>query len=126
MSTFSVPIEISDPTGMQWLRLDALVDTGSTICAVPASLLHSLNVQPSERRSFEFAQGEVREMVVGDIRVRFEGNNVITPVMFNEEGTEPLLGAMALERAFLGVDPIGEKLVPIIGLGRAGRAWRRR
>ena len=38
-----------------------------------------------------------------------------SPVMFNEEGTEPLLGAVALEEALLGIDPVGKRLVLMRG-----------
>ena len=40
----------------------------------------------------------------------------MTHVLFNEEGTTPLLGAFALEGAFLGIDPVAQTLVPIDGL----------
>ena len=55
-------------------------------------------------------------MDVGQTWVRFEGREVITMVLFNDEGTPPLLGALALEGAFLGVDPVGQRLVPVQGL----------
>ena len=126
MGTFTVPITVSALEGEERVQLDALVDTGSKISCIPGSVLHSLNVLPTETREFELGQGEVREMSVGDIRMTVEGHNIITPVMFNEEGTESLLGAMALERAFLGVDPYSQRLVPIVGLGRSGTVWPRR
>ena len=40
----------------------------------------------------------------------------ITLVVFNDEGTPPLLGALALEALFLGVDPVRQRLVPVDGL----------
>lgn len=54
-------------------------------------------------------------MEIGQIWIRIEGREVITQVMFNDEGTEPLLGAVALEGAFLGVDPVNQTLLPIRG-----------
>ena len=47
--------------------------------------------------------------------VRFEGQEIITQVLFNDEGTPPLLGAMALEGAYMGVDPIAQR-IPVPGL----------
>jgi clan AA aspartic protease len=111
MGIFTVPIVVGD---LEWQRttpLQALVDTGTTFSAVPGSVLHELGVEPIVRREVEFAHGEVREVAVGRMRVLVEAQDIITPVMFNEEGTEPLLGAVALEEALLGVDPVGQRLV---------------
>ena len=68
------------------------------------------------RQRFQFAQGEVRQMDVGQTWIRVGGREVITLVLFNDEGTHPLLGALALEALFMGVDPAARKLVPVEGL----------
>ena len=116
MGTFKVQIGIGDSERRRWTQVEALVDTGATITAVPASVLRELGVEPSMRRSFESAHGEKREMDVGQTWVRIEGEEVFTFVLFNDEGTAPLLGALALEMAFLGVDPVHQKLVSVSGL----------
>jgi predicted aspartyl protease len=111
MGIFTVPIVVGD---LEWQRttpLEALVDTGTTFSAVPSSVLYEMGVEPIVRREVEFAHGEVREFAIGWIRMLVEAQNIITPVMFNEEGTEPLLGAVALEEALLGIDPVGQRLI---------------
>ena len=116
MGTFSVPIAIGDPQGENWVELDALVDTGASIVSVPASLLIDLGVKPAAQHRFRFAQGGVRNMDIGEARIRVDGLETGTLVAFNDEGTPPLLGALALEALFLGVDPVGQRLVPVDGL----------
>ena len=116
MGTFSVQIEIGDPTRERWVSMDALVDTGSTMTSVPASLLGDLGVEPESSELFEFAQGEIRALEVGYTWLRVAGKEVMTPVMFNDEGTPALLGAIALESAFMGVDPVRQRLIPVRGL----------
>ena len=116
MGTFSVQIEIGDANREQWVTMDALVDTGASITSAPGSILRDLGVEPEFRQIFQFAQGETRQMNIGYARVRFEGKEVITQVLFNDEGTPPLLGAMALEGAYLGVDPVAKRLIPVRGL----------
>ena len=116
MGTFSVRIAVGDHERQRWTTLDALVDTGASITSVPASVLHDLGVEPMTRKRFRFAQGETRTMDVGQTWVRVEGRERITLVVFNEEGTTPLLGALALEAAFMAVDPVARKLVPVVGL----------
>lgn len=116
MGTFSIEIQIGDSARDRWVSMDALVDTGATMTSAPASVLGELDVEPTDRRLFRFAQGEVREMEIGYTWVRFAGEEVLTQVLFNEEGTQPLLGAIALENAFMGVDPVEQRLIPVQGL----------
>ncbi|MCE2404669.1 MAG: aspartyl protease family protein [Dehalococcoidia bacterium] len=116
MGTFSVQIAVGDYEGQRWTTLDALVDTGASITSVPASVLRELGVEPLAQERFRFAQGETRTMDVGQTWLRVEDRERITLVLFNEEGTVPLLGALALEAAFMAVDPVAQKLVPTEGL----------
>lgn len=120
LGTFQVDIEISDAAAENWVTVSALVDTRATMTAAPASVLRQLGVEPTTRKAFQFAQREVRTMDVGYARVRVEDQEIITQVLFNDEGTPPLLGAIALENAFLGVDPLAQRLIPIRGLMMAG------
>ncbi len=116
MGTFSVEIEISAQDNGRWQGMAALVDTGASITSAPASVLRELGVRPTTKQLFQFAQGETRVMDVGYAMLRFEGREIITQVLFNDEGTSPLLGAMALESAYMGVDPIAQRLIPVPGL----------
>ena len=116
MGTFQVEIGIGDTAAENWVTVRALVDTGATMTAVPSSVLRRLGVEPTTRKAFQFAQGEIRTMDVGYARVRVDGQEIITQVLFNDEGTPPLLGAIALENAFLEVDPLAQRLIPIHGL----------
>ena len=46
----------------------------------------------------------------------------IAPVVFVEEDSQPLLGAVTLEIFRLGIDPVEMRLVPVDGLlGKRGR-----
>ena len=116
MGVFNVELEIGDIQRQRWVKLEAMVDTGAVITCVPASLLRDLGIEPSWQQRFQFAQGEIREMGVGSVLMRLEGKEFPTQVLFNEEGTRPLLGAMALDGGFFGVDPHNKRLMPIDGL----------
>ena len=113
MGTFSVEIGIGSRDRDEWVTLDALVDTGAFVTSAPASLLRGLGVEPIRTQDFELADGGTREMEVGQTWVRVGDREVITLVLFNDEGSMPLLGALTLEGAFLGVDPVHKRLVPI-------------
>jgi clan AA aspartic protease len=115
MVIFKVQIQVGDPQGQTFTDVEALVDTGASITAVPGSILDALGVQRSEKRSFGSALGDEVVLDVGDTVVIVDGQRVATPVVFNLEGTEPLLGAMTLERAFLGVDTHRRRLMNVRG-----------
>ena len=116
MGTFYITIELGDEPGANWRTLDALVDTGASTTSVPASVLRDLGVRPVSTERFRFAQGEVRELPVGYTWIRFAGKELMTQIIFNAEGTSPLLGALALEAAYMAVDPVGKRLIPVEGL----------
>ena len=65
-----------------------LVDTGSMLLGLPRALADRLELVPELNR------------------------RVTTPCYIVPTGT-PLLGAVALQSLFLGVDPVDERLVPI-------------
>lgn len=119
MGVFRVNIAVGDPQGQHYTSVEALVDTGSTYTALPASFLRRLSVSPHDRGPFELANGQIVEHDIGRTWVRIDGRTEIVPVVFAEEETEPLLGAVTLEIFRLGVDPVGRRLVPVPGLLKA-------
>ena len=116
MGTFEVDVEIGDMDGRRFEALRALVDTGSTYVRVPSSILRSLDIQPSEHQRFEMADGRVEEYPIGEAKIRFENRTRFTVVVFGEDDSGALLGAVALESFGFAVDPIGQRLVPVVGL----------
>ena len=53
---------------------------------------------------------------MAEARARVAGRETTTWVIFGKEGTAALLGAYTLEGVFMGVDPYGQKLIPVQGL----------
>ncbi len=115
MGTFSYAIEVGDPQGQHYERVEALVDTGASYTTLPASLLRRLGVQPFTRRRFRIASGQVVERDVGQTWIRLNGETYVQLVVFGTED-QSLLGAMSLEGFGLAVDPLGKRLVPVEGL----------
>ena len=115
MGTFSIAIEIGDALGEEFEEVEALVDTGATTTVIPGSALRRLGIVPSRRETFEYAGGERVELDMAEAKARVEGRETTTWVIFGEEGTA-LLGAYTLEGVFLGVDPYGQRLIPVQGL----------
>ena len=45
--------------------------------------------------------------------MRLDGREDVSPIVFREEGAQPLLGAVTLEIFSLGIDPVNERLIPV-------------
>ena len=116
MGTFSVKIEIGGVDGESLEEVEALVDTGATTTVIPGSVLRRLGISPTRSETFEYAGGERVDLDMAEARARVAGRETTTWVIFGEEGSSALLGADTLEGVFLGVDPYGQKLIPVHGL----------
>ena len=130
MGTFSYPLEVIAADGSRSATVSTLVDTGSTYTCLPASLLRELGIVPYRRVRSELADGSVVEESVGEARVRVEGIEQSTIVIFAGEGAPALLGAYTLEGALLVVDPVRQRLRPTHALryrrssdGRVGQRF---
>lgn len=124
MGTFRVELEIGDPAGRRFERVEALVDSGATYTTLSRSLLIRLGVELLSRGSFALADGRRTSREIGQTWVRLEGDRFIVPVVFGDEDALPLLGAVTLEIFRLGIDPVRMQLVPVDGLLMAARRGR--
>ena len=111
MGTFSANIAIGSPDGSRFETVNALVDTGSSLTAIPAPILRRLGVTPHRKNAFELADGREIERDVGRTWIRIGQQSEITLVMSDAE-TEPLLGAISLQELGLAVDSPNERLIP--------------
>lgn len=116
MGTFRVNIEIGDPAGVHYERVEALVDTGATYTTISAQLLERLGVVPHVRDTFILADGRRVEFDIGRTWVRVDGRIELTLVVFGNPDTQCVLGAYTLEGLRLAADPVGRRLIPVPGL----------
>ncbi len=116
MGTFSHPITLVSPAGDRSETLTALVDTGASDTVLPQDILRRLGITPVDRFAYSLADETIVEYDVGEARIRLDGRERTTQVVFGPEGVSPLLGATTLQLFHLGVDPIQEQLVPATGL----------
>ena len=115
MGTFSATFEIGDSQGERYEAIEAMVDTGATYSWVPSDILARLGVAPQFRRQLVTADGRVIERDMAETRVRLDGDQRTTMVVFGDEGSTPLLGAYTLEGFGLAVDPLGKRVIPVPG-----------
>lgn len=116
MGTFSVQIQVGDPSGQRFETIDATVDSGATYTVLPASLLERLDVDAHATRHFRLVDGSRVERRFGRTWLRIDGKADVSPVVFWDEGAMPLLGAVTLEILSLGIDPVNRRLIPVDAL----------
>jgi clan AA aspartic protease len=116
MGAFHVTVEIGDPAGVRFERLEVLVDTGATYTMVPRDVLDRLGVRPEEDWPFVLADGRQVDLGVAWVRLRLDGRTHPTIAAFGDPGTEPLLGVFTLEGFRLAADPVNRRLVPVPAL----------
>ena len=108
-------IQVGDRQELRFSSMDALVDTGATYLSVPKDVLLELNCTPTGRRTFALADGSIAEYDIGPVSLRLNGEAQPVLCVFADEGSEPLLGAIALETFLLAPDPVNQTLIPVIG-----------
>ena len=113
MGTFTVLLQVADPENRHHQTIEAMVDSGAAYTLVPASILVRLGVVPHGSRRFVLADGSRVERGFGSTWMRFNGREEISPVVFWDEDTRPLLGAVTLEIFGLGIDPVNRKLIDV-------------
>ena len=121
MGTFRVEMGIGNTQGQHYEYVEALVDSGSTYNILPASLLRRLGVEVWRSGTFSLADGRSVRRDLGQTRVRINDEEAIAPVVFGDEGVQPLLGAVTLEIFGLGIDPVRMRLIPVQGLMMGAR-----
>lgn len=125
MGTFEIKIGVGGVASGNFVDTEALVDTGATHTLLPAAFLARLGILPIDRIPFQLADQRVVEYEVGEARLRVDGRVRVVLVVFGEEGATPLIGATTLELFNLGVDPVGKRLVPVMGLMKSKCATSR-
>lgn len=77
------------------------------------NVLDKLEIKKRFKRKLKIATGEIIERDTGIIHIVLNDEVLPTLVVFGDEGSEPLLGAVTLEEFGLGVDTVNKILVPV-------------
>lgn len=111
MGTFQVEVEIGDPQGERWEKLQGTVGTKAANAWVPQPLLEKLGVQIEKRVSLRHTDGRLIKRDVGQTQVRIGGKSITTTVVFGEKRDPVLVGHETLRELELQADLTKEKLV---------------
>ena len=96
------------------------VDGESIHCIAPTSMLMAAGIVPRWKMVYKMDNGTLSEVEYGFAIVSFLGNETVVHIIFGAEGTEPILGIMALENVGIGVETATNTLkrMPAVSLKR--------
>ena len=112
MGTFSHPIEVFSADGSRSITVYATVDTGATYTGLPGAVLQELGLAPDRKIPARLPDFSVVEEEIGEVRVRLQGIELTTIVVFAAAAAPARLGAYTLTGALLAVDPVEQRLIP--------------
>ena len=124
MGVFSKRVLFADLQRHATAEVDAVIDTGSTLCVVPESLASLLGLQSVGTAEFVLADGRMVGFPVAGLRIELEGRVAFITTAIGPEDAQPILGASALETLGLGVEPGTEKLIPEVIRLLTMTGWR--
>lgn len=91
-------------------KVDAIVDTGSTLTWLPEDVALRLGLRPTEMDTFRTGDGRVVERPIGDAHIECEGRRRSVTIAYARPGDACVLGVTALEAMKLEVDPVTRTL----------------
>jgi len=95
------------------VEVEAVVDSGATMVTLPKSLVKMLGLKKVEDVKVKYADGSVKEKeVYGVVRVELMGRVGNFDVLAEDEGAQPLIGQIVLERLDLIIEPSTRRLTP--------------
>ena len=94
-------------------EVNFLIDSGAIYSLVPGKILDELDIDPYKEMIFSLADGTSIKRRVCSAYFEFKGEGGPAPVIYGEEGDEPLLGVTTLESLGLVLNPFTRTLYPM-------------
>ena len=94
-------------------EVNFLIDSGAVYSLVPGKILDQLDIEPYKEMNFSLADGSTLKRKACSAYFEFEGEGGPAPVVYGEEGDEPLLGSTTLESLGLVLNPFTRTLHPM-------------
>ena len=124
MGVFTKRVLFADLLRHATAEVDAVIDTGSSLCLVPENLAQLLGLELVGMGNFTLADGSTVVFPIAGLRVELEGKVGFITTAVVPNPAEPILGALALEALGLGVEPGTEKLIPEVIRLLTMTGWR--
>ena len=120
------PVRFGSEDGSVWVAADAAIDTGSTHCQIPESVAAQLHARVHRRSRVRLADGRMIERDI--VIVLLDLDPALAPLqtlaVVGGEGSPFLIGVVPLEQMGVGLDPSGDRLIPVIDDLLGMTEWR--
>src|SRR3954453_3552105 len=93
--------------------IDFMIDSGAVYSLVPGKILDELGIKPYRTLDFSLVDGSIIKRRIGDAYFELDGTGGASPVIYGEEGDDPLLGATTLEALGFVLNPFTRELYPM-------------
>ena len=95
------------------IEIEAVIDTGATMSVLPMDLIQKLGLEKIDEVNVRYADNTVkRREVYGWIILEIAGRKAVFDVLAEDEGAQPLIGQIVLERLDLVIEPSRRKVIP--------------
>jgi predicted aspartyl protease len=114
MGTFQITIKTANPNDLNLLtavELPVWVDSGATFTQIPQNIIDKLSIKSIREEQFELADGRLIKRAIGSVLLYVNGKLTIDEVVFGEDNSCGLLGAMTLERTGFLIDLQNQRLI---------------
>jgi predicted aspartyl protease len=103
----------ADGSYLRNLRVQA--DTGASYSQLPNELLREMGWTPTQApRPSTLADGSEVAVELGEVKVRYNGDDLTRIFVFGEEKCRPLMGSDTLQGFGLGVDPVNHTVMAVV------------
>jgi len=110
MGLTHIAVKVRNRDSNETFSANFLVDTGATDSMVPASELKRIGIEPTGKKTYEVATGELQQFDVAYAEISFLDETLTSRVIFGPDNAEPILGVIALESMGVIVDPVNQTL----------------
>ncbi|PIU56023.1 MAG: hypothetical protein COS88_03395 [Chloroflexi bacterium CG07_land_8_20_14_0_80_51_10] len=99
--------------GQKSLEVDAVIDTGATMLALPRDMVDGLSLRKIRDATVRYANNQMeRKSIYSAVMLECKGRRGTFDVLAEAEGSEPLVGQLVLEALDLVVDTATRTLIP--------------
>ena len=103
----------ADGSDLQHVRMK--VDTGASFSQLPGETLRALGWVPNlGPRPAGLADGTQTTVELGEVRIRYDDEDLTRIFVFGEERCPKLLGSDTLQGLGMGVDPVHHRLINVM------------
>lgn len=95
------------------VEVEAVIDTGATMMVLPKDIVNNLGLQKMEEVKVRYANNHVEtKEIYGVVRLELKGRVGSFDVLAENEGSQPLIGQIVLERLDLVIEPSTRSVLP--------------